>query len=127
VDRKKAPLNWKPSAKTNGKPRKEREEKIRQSKAAKSRSYDPKGTTEKRAEAPKYNLEPPQKRTGAKLVKKNTASSPVLKKKPAGKAAAIPDTAGAKPTPNITPQTPNDQMPLNKYIAHGGFVLEEMQ
>jgi 23S rRNA pseudouridine2605 synthase len=120
--------------------RKEREEKIKQSKAGKRSRFDvQKADGEKRAEAPKYNLEPPQKRSGAKLVKKNTTGSPSASKNIAGKPApAGKATPARKFTPNIKPQTPNtsrpgrdqttspkpqtpsDQMPLNKYIAHGG-------
>ncbi len=78
--------------------RKEREEKIRQSKQAKSRFNVQRTETEKRAEAPKYNLEPPQ-RKNRQLVKKNAPATPSSKAKP---------------------QTADTEMPLNKYIAHGG-------
>lgn len=81
--------------------RKEREEKIKQSKASKSRFSVKKADDEKRVEAPKYNLEPPQKRARFRPERKGAA---------------------AKPAPGIKPKTPTapDQMPLNKYIAHGG-------
>lgn len=66
--------------------RKEKQEKIKQAKEAKSRFSGPQTGAEKRAVAPKYNLEPSSK-----------AKFKVQK---------------------ATPE--NDQMPLNKYIAHGG-------
>ena len=65
--------------------RKEKQEKIKQAKAAKSRFSTPQGGPEKKAVAPKYNLEAPK------------AKFKVQKAKPE-----------------------NEQMPLNKYIAHGG-------
>lgn len=65
--------------------RKEREEKIKLAKASKSRFSGPQEGAEKRAVAPKYNLEAPK----AKLKVQKA-------------------------------QPQNEQMPLNKYIAHGG-------
>ncbi len=104
--------------------RKEREEKIKQSKAARSRFTDPKSGPEKRAEAPKYNLEPPQKRSGLKLVKKTgtaTASGDKAKGANHTSAAGKPRTPNPKQqTANPAPQSANEAMPLNKYIAHGG-------
>jgi 23S rRNA pseudouridine2605 synthase len=82
--------------------RKDREEKIKLSKASKSRFSVKKADEDKRAEAPKYNLEAPQKRTGFRPEKKNVAAKPA--------------TPGIKPKTQTVP----DQMPLNKYIAHGG-------
>lgn len=79
--------------------RKEREEKIKQSKQSKSRFSVQKNKEEKRLEAPKYNLEPPQKRKQIQLKAKSSISNP---------------------TPNTKLQTPDSEMPLNKYIAHGG-------
>lgn len=79
--------------------RKEREEKIKQSKLTKSRFAIQPRNAEKKAEAPKYNLEPPQKRRSFQVANKNTPG---------------------KPTPNPKLQAPNSQMPLNKYIAHSG-------
>jgi 23S rRNA pseudouridine2605 synthase len=65
--------------------RKEREEKIKQAKAARTRFGGPQAGAEKRAVAPKYNLEAPK------------SKFKVQKAKPEA-----------------------EQMPLNKYIAHGG-------
>ena len=89
--------------------RKEREEKIKLSKQSKSRFTVQKNRDEKRAEAPKYDLEPPQKRK-INLQRKVDAPSPTK-----------PNVKFARRTLNEGTHQPTDsQMPLNKYVAHGG-------
>lgn len=87
------------------KARKEREEKIRQSKQSRSRLSVQKPGAEKRAEAPKYNLEQPQKRKSGLRIEKKAPSSTGHK----------PATSSNAPLPST-----GDLMPLNKYIAHSG-------
>ncbi len=80
--------------------RKEREEKIKQSKAAKRSHFGIQKTgKDATIQAPKYNLQQPQKRT-----RQQHGDKP----------------APAKTTSNTKPETSNEQMPLNKYIAHSG-------
>jgi 23S rRNA pseudouridine2605 synthase len=59
------------------------------------------------------------------VIKKNTTGSSPASKNTGGKVGATGSPAQSKPssnkpTPSTNPQTPSDQMPLNKYIAHGG-------
>lgn len=99
--------------------RKEREEKIKQSKQSKSRFSVQKNKEEKRTEAPKYNLEPPQKRKINLQVKRNTPASPTPNNKFIRRSFPGQRSLGEGGS-EAGPQTPNAEMPLNKYIAHGG-------